>query len=119
MIKKLNMLTGQIRNFMSGHDDDESDHVEQVQDFRPYMLQEDEIKKLKLIARKKNIPLSEAISQAVDSYLQNTDTQPKLKISEERKEMNPLLRLEGLASRTLQKLPKGVQPPYDEATIIR
>lgn len=121
---KWSAITKQIRDWVTveeeGEEEEEEKHERHESDSRPYILQDDAIKKLKTAARSKNIPLDTAIAQAIDRYVLNTGHPSKPKISEQRKESNPLLRLEGLASRSLQKLSKGVtQHGSDEANYIR
>lgn len=64
-----------------------------------YTLGEEQLDQLEKAVRKRNIPVSQAIQEAIDFYCQQQDTEALPKIREERKEHNPLLRLEGLCAR--------------------
>ncbi|WP_134702082.1 hypothetical protein [Ammoniphilus sp. YIM 78166] len=64
-----------------------------------YTLGDEQLDQLEKAVRKRNIPLSQAIQEAIDLYCQHQEMDTLPKIREERKEQNPLLRLEGLCVR--------------------
>ncbi len=64
-----------------------------------YALGEEQLDQLEQAIRKRNIPLSQAIQEAIDLYCQHQNIEAIPKIREERKDQNPLLRLEGLCAR--------------------
>ncbi|MBP1934093.1 hypothetical protein [Ammoniphilus resinae] len=72
-------------------------------EFRRSVLTEEDLEKLERIAQKKKLSVPELLQHAVSSYCQESDQMLKVKISEEQKERNPLLRLRGLASTSRPK----------------
>jgi|GEM_PF-3982126 len=90
---------------------------------RRSVLTEEDLEKLERIAQKKNLSVPELLQQAVSSYCQESNPLLKVKISEEQKERNPLLRLRGLASTSPPKMEKqGVdlyEPDDLDLTLIR
>ena len=60
-------------------------------------IEEKDMQQLQELAELKKIPISRALHEAIELYCQqHSNFGNHIKISEERKERNPLLRLEGL-----------------------
>ncbi|RXT06582.1 hypothetical protein [Ammoniphilus sp. CFH 90114] len=64
-----------------------------------HALGKEQLDLLEKTAEKRHIPISQAIQEAVDLYTKQETADPLPKINEERKERNPLLRLEGLCGK--------------------
>lgn len=95
MKKILPKLQRTLQDWMEG-ENSESRRIQRKRDLKQvFQLEIDTLRKLEKVANGKNISLQSALEQSVNFYCSH-QSELLLRMNEERKERNPLLRLGGL-----------------------
>lgn len=115
MKKKLLKLQQMLRDWVDGKDG-QSRRIQRKRELNQvFQLETDTLRKLEKVANGKNISLQSALEQAVYFYCTH-QSEPMIRMNEDRKERNSLLRLGGLLSNRHHVLKK--EKEYDDHTRI-